>query len=508
MLALNRIGFYGRRSFFSHCLIVMVICFFNVFPSLAMTYTQFKQRPKLVVVLVIDQFRADYLTRFEKDFRPQGFRKLMQEGAYFPFAEYDVLQNMTCPGHAMILTGSYPANNGIVLNEFYDKEKQKVIYCAEDEQDGISPRRLRVSTVGDELKLVSASSKVISIALKDRSAVMLGGHRADVALWYDSTLHQWGSSSFYPQVPKQLSFWKELNQKLQNENSTQKLDKSVVVQPVMIDQTIQLAQKAIQMEKLGKRGVTDLLTLSFSTHDLLGHKVGMLDPLMKSMTLHEDKALESFFQFLKKENLLNQTVIVLTADHGVAPVVEFQKEKKMPADYFQVLSLYKKWNELLDVQFGRPAKPWFHFMAMHLYLQQEALIERKVSEKQVLEFLQEKISLEKGVFAVVTKHQIQRKENLPESVEKQILRSYLPGQSGDLIMIPNSFYLPSSEVKANHLTHYSYDRTVPVVYWGKSFRPAVYPGGHVIDIASTISFLLGITAPSGNQGQVPSEILK
>ena len=473
----------------------------------AMMYSQFTQRPKLVVVLVIDQFRADYLTRFEKEFRPQGFRKLMQEGAYFPFAEYDVLQNMTCPGHAMILTGSYPANNGIVLNEFYDKEKQKVVYCAEDDQDGISPRRLRVSTVGDELKLVSSTSKVISIALKDRSAVMLAGHRADVALWYDSTTNQWGSSSFYPKATKD-SFWNELNQKLQRQVQEKKLDKSVVVQPVMIDQTVQLAQKAIQMEKLGKRGVTDLLTLSFSTHDLLGHRVGMLDPLMKAMTLHEDRALESFFQFLKKENLLNQTLIVLTADHGVAPVVEFQKENKMPSDYFPILALYKKWNELLDAQFGRPSQPWFHFMAMHLYLQPQALLERKVSEKEVLEFLQQKISLEKGVFAVVTKQQIQRKENLPESVEKQVLRSYLPGQSGDLIMIPNSFYLPSSEVKANHLTHYSYDRTVPVVYWGRAFRSSVYPGGHVIDIASTLSFVLGMTAPSGNQGQVPSQILK
>ena len=154
------------------------------------------QKPKLVVVLVIDQMRADYLTRFETRFQkssaksPGGFKYLMSEGAYFPIAEYDVLQNITCPGHAMILTGAHPTMNGIILNDWYDKVARKTVYCAADEKDKISPRNLKTSTVGDELKNAGYKSKVIGIALKDRAAVMLGGHRADHALWFDDKSHQ------------------------------------------------------------------------------------------------------------------------------------------------------------------------------------------------------------------------------------------------------------------------------------------------------------------------------
>jgi hypothetical protein len=187
----------------------------------------FLSRPKLTLVLVIDQFRADYLTRFASRFLPSsgkngevgGFKYLMSKGAYFPQAKYDVLENMTCPGHATILTGSYPYLSGIVLNEWYDRSLGRMIYCVDDgdsplvgsdlkgAESGVSPKNLVGTTVGDELKNSGRPSKIISIALKDRAAILLGGHRADLAVWLSSN-YRWVSSRYYVK-DKELPRWIE-----------------------------------------------------------------------------------------------------------------------------------------------------------------------------------------------------------------------------------------------------------------------------------------------------------
>ena len=178
------------------------------------------KKPKLIVVLIIDQFRADYLTRFKERFLPAqnkkgaigGFNYLISNGAYFPYAQYEILQAMTGPGHASLLTGSYPYQSGIPINDWYDSQSGKNMYCVEDEASpivglkensdlkkirGMSPKNLIGTTVGDELKNAGYPSKVISIALKDRAAILLGGHRADLALWFDPSSFQWVSSKYY-----------------------------------------------------------------------------------------------------------------------------------------------------------------------------------------------------------------------------------------------------------------------------------------------------------------------
>ena len=206
-----------RNRFGSIRLISLILYFCcSIFAQGPLPIRQFQQKPKLVVLLVIDQFRADYLTRFQDRFLPAkgakgsigGFQYLVEKGAWFPQAQYDLLQNMTGPGHATLLTGAYPYLTGIPNNEWYDKERKAPVYCVEDrsiqwfggspdEHAGSSPRNLIGSTLGDELKMVSASSRVVSIALKDRAAILMGGHRADAVIWMDPFRFQWTSTPFY-----------------------------------------------------------------------------------------------------------------------------------------------------------------------------------------------------------------------------------------------------------------------------------------------------------------------
>jgi hypothetical protein len=196
--------------------LMLVLIFSDVSFAGVLPLAQYRKRPKLVLVLVIDQFRADYLTRFESRFLPAekggtvgGFQYLMSKGAYFPFGQYDLLQNMTGPGHATILTGAYPYLSGISLNYWFDSTKNEKVYCAQDDGSktievvppsanvGTSPKNLLGTTVGDELKNAGFPSRVFSVALKDRAAIFMGGHRADAAFWFDSGLYQWASSQFY-----------------------------------------------------------------------------------------------------------------------------------------------------------------------------------------------------------------------------------------------------------------------------------------------------------------------
>lgn len=169
-------------------LLAFLVVFFSLFSHSSQSLKKFLQKPRLVVLVVIDQFRADYLTRFQTSFLPAekggtrgGFNYLMSHGAYYPYAHYDIFQAMTCPGHSMIMTGAYPSETGITMNEWYDRESGEIAYCVSDKESGVSPRRLKSTTVSDEFKNIDKKSKVVTLAIKDRSAIMIGGFRPDLA---------------------------------------------------------------------------------------------------------------------------------------------------------------------------------------------------------------------------------------------------------------------------------------------------------------------------------------
>ncbi len=524
--------------------VVLTLSIFGLnFLWAAQPLKKYLQKPKLIVVIVIDQFRADYLSRFESRFLPAqdktkkipgGFKFLMENGAYYPLAEYDVLQSMTCPGHAMIMTGSHPNMNGIPVNEWYDRKTQKMQYCAEDPQFEYSPHNLQTTTFTDELKNTGAKSKVITLALKDRSAIMLGGHRADLALWMDYKTFIWRTSPFYT---KELPNWtKTLNAKIKSlgnaemtwtstakttglsegtsavfEKKYQPFSKNGLSQNFGIEVALDAAESALFGENMGHGPATDVLAISLSNHDMLGHGNGPNSREMEELTVFEDQKLSKFFSSIQRHmgGSLKDVVIVLTADHGIPPTVEYSTNAKIDSGKLDYLLLYKAINERLDKKFGAPKnKEWIAASRyFHFYINQATLEEKSLTSKQVEDEVKTVLEEQKGVFYVATKSDLKAGLFPPGALGEQLKRQYIADKSGDLILLPRPFYMEKDDNLVTHMTGFSYDKTVPLILFGAAFKPGVYAEpARVIDLAPTLSFMMGIVPPATSEGRVLHEI--
>ncbi len=501
------------------------------------------QKPKLVLVIVVDQCRSDTLTRFHSRFKAShGLKMLMEKGAYFPNATYDMLQSMTCPGHATVLSGAYPYAMGIPLNEWYDNRSQTPVYCAEDQQsplvgldsakpeDGMSPRRLKGSTVGDELKLAGHKSQVIGIALKDRSAIMLGGHQADLAIWFEEG--RWVTSKYYAEA---LPTWvKALNEELATQPKVFKWtapgqatglspqgqiarevkvdDKSALATPYGTHLTTQAAIRALRELKLGQGAHPDLLAVSYSSHDILGHQKGPNSLEMEEFTAHEDQSLGQLLKEIDQRVGLAQTLVVFTGDHGVAPAVSEAKAKKMPAGSINGKKLLENLNQELTQKLGKSREgDWIlRVRSLNVYPNLKAISSLKRSREEVeaeIKAAIRKVQPE-GIAHVVTRSEILRGELPAGRYGEQIRRSFVEGQSGDVIIITEAFWVDEGAY-ATHMSGYNYDREVPLILMGARFKPGVYgQAARVIDIAPTLTHVLGTVSPSGSDGRVLYEALK
>ena len=530
-------------------------------------------RPKLVLVIVFDQFRADALTRFKgrflppkmKDGRLGGFRYLMENGAYYPHAQHGVLQNMTCPGHAAILSGAYPYQHGIPVNDWQDPETKKIMYCVQDDNVktvgaipkeefvGTSPKNLVGSTFGDELKNAGYKSKVVAVALKDRAAILLGGHRADLAMWFDTSAFKWVSSEFY--LPKgQLPPWMDqLNAKIAGEKgkkirwtpegpgtgyttpsvfkSTEKFVSAMksefphettigtdvsIFFPYGGDKTVEAAEQVFTAYKLGRDNDTDVLAVSFSAHDFIGHLFGPNSRESEEITVTEDKNVSDLLNYVNKNTIggLKNVLVVLTADHGVGPNPEWLKSVGQDAGRIDEKELLADVNGFLGQKFKLDKNSgWVQrVMELNFYLDREAIAKAKqdlaVVERAIADYLLESKKWNEKIAHTFTEKDV-RNRTLPPAVhETQILRTYYRGRSGEVIAIPKPYYVIGHSA-ATHLTGYSYDRSVPIVLVGNAIKPGIYAkAAQVIDIAPTLSFLSGVIAPSGSDGRILDEILK
>lgn len=519
--------------------------------------TDFSKKPKLVVTIVIDQCRSDFLTRFNQQLQKQkngGISRLMRTGAYFPFAKYDMLQSMTCPGHAAIVTGAYPYQMGIPLNTWWDASKKSSVYCAQDEnspivgrdakpEEGLSPKRLIGSTVGDELKLAGYTSKVVAISIKDRSAIMLGGHRANLALWIEDG--KWVSSKYYLPDNKLPAWVLELNQGLEKEKGTifkwtAKGQASGLTKPFdekagMVRQvtagskesfatqygvrlTTDAAIRALKEFKMGKGSSPDFLGISYSSHDLLGHAKGPQSLEVEELTMYEDESIGKLLAAIEKSVGLKNAVFVFTGDHGVAPAVDIAKAEGMPAGNFVMKDFVAELNAGLEKEFGKSSVgDWIaRGSAFNLYLEPTVLKDKKKARSQVEASLKKLIlrpneaglPTREGVHQVFTRTEWEERRLPPGRFERQIMKTYIPAVSGDVVIIPKPFWTEKGAF-ATHMTGYSYDQSVPLIIAGGGARPGVYAKDvEVVDIAPTLSFILGILAPSGSDGRVLHEIFE
>jgi predicted AlkP superfamily pyrophosphatase or phosphodiesterase len=526
-----------------------------------------KDRPKLILVVVYDQFRADYLTRFRHRFLPAvgkggsvgGFQYLLNKGAFFPNGQYELLQDMTGPGHATILSGSYPYQSSIALNDWVDAKTGEKVYCVEDKSAstvgatpkdphvGTSPANFIGTTVGDELKNAGYQSKVVAIALKDRASILMGGHRADLAMWFNAESMQWVSSRYYLPDGKLPAWITELNDRIKakvgqkghwNGTPSKDLlrDDSVVLDkklqsfgltfphefdlgtkwamstPVGTEATAEAAMKAAEVFKLGNGPHSDILAVSFSSHDYMGHVFGPNTGEMEEMTVADDKALASLLNYFQKHvpGGLKNVTVVLTADHGIPPNPDWLVKKKIAAGRLEEKKLVDKVEGRLRKVIGDPkSEKWIVGVSdFNFYLDHRSVAESSLGREAIENALREALRSESDAWAYVFTSTDVRRRTLPAGLlEKQILKSYYFGRSGDVVAIPKPFFM-NDGYTTTHMTGYSYDRTVPIVLAGYGIRPGLFAeSARVVDIAPTLSFLTGTIPPALSEGVVLGDAL-
>jgi predicted AlkP superfamily pyrophosphatase or phosphodiesterase len=504
----------------------------------------FPNRPKLVVVLVIDQFPYDYLMRFQPFFGKGGFNLLLDGGAVFTDCRYDYATTVTGPGHATLLTGTYSNLHGIVENEWYDRARHRQVYCVEDlstltvasrhrasATPGFSPRKLIGSTLGDELRAATDfRSKVVAISLKDRAAVLMGGHSPTATYWYDSGAGRFVTSTYYaPALPAWVDEFNQqapakpyCGEKWQALAETPGASGKVLGQfaaspdepcpdpkflgwlnetPYMNQIELAFASEAVRNERLGQGPETDLLAVSLSVNDYIGHAFGPYSPEVADTTLRTDRYLATFFADLDKLVGLENVWITLSADHGVAPNPAFILEHKLGPGNAQPAAIRSAAEKALTEAFG--AGPWVEEAdEFYLYLNHETLKKRNVPESKAEEVAAQAATSLPEVAAAFTRTQFLT-GSLPDSpLARKAANSFNPKRSGDVFLVLMPYAVPvSGATDTSHGTPWNYDAQVPLIFWGSAFKPGFYTTAcQPIDMTATLAAILGLTQPSGTQG--------
>ena len=497
----------------------------------------YNARPKLVVVIVIDQFRGDYLERYRDQFGDGGFRVFLDRGAYFADCNYDYANTRTAPGHATLFTGSYTSGNGIVANEWWDRQKKKRVTSVEDENTklvghtgpGVSPHNLLSDTLGDELKLATGGkARVFATSLKDRAAVLPAGFSGDAAYWIDAQSGDWITSTYYrPDLPE----W------VRNFNSSHRAEKYwnrewkdsdgntlgstaprngkdgapagfyevVGATPFANDYQMDFAKELVLFEKLGAGSATDLLIISLSANDILGHQVGPDSPQMRSMALELDRQLAEFFDFLRHQIGMANVWLALSADHGVAPLPEFAKTLRLPAANLDSKALREQVNSLLAKKYAKNADYVLDLDYPLAWLSENAFSGLKESDA---EADAGEAMKQAGLAGYFTKSQLARGETPATEVGRRYAHSYSPEGGWYVIGVPHPFQVGSTK-GTDHATPFSYDTHVPLAFYGLAFQPGIYrTHAEPVDLAVTLASLLGINAPAQATGRVLTEALQ
>jgi len=539
------------RSPRSLCVALLLLCsiFFCLTP--AAFASAYNARPKLIVVLVIDQFRGDYLERYRDQFGDGGFRLFIDRGAYFTDCNYDYANASTAPGHATLFTGSYTSGHGIIANEWWDAQKKKRVTSVEDDTTtlvgverskpapaelgrgtpGASPHNLLSDTLGDELKLATGGkARIFAISLKDRAAVLPAGFSGDAAYWIDPKSGDWITSTYYrPDLPEWVrkfngshraeKFW---NREWRDKDGERKILGSTARRngkdgapagfyevvgstPFANDYQLEFAKELVLYEKLGTGRATDLLAISLSANDILGHQVGPDSPEMRSMALELDRSLAEFFDFLGHQIGMADVWMALSADHGVAPLPEFAKTLRLPAANLDAKALREQINSLLSKKYAKKADYVVDLDYPIAWLNEEAFaLEHRESEDEadVGEAMKQA-----GFAGYFSKSQLARGETPATEIGRRYAHSYSPEGGWYVIGIPTPFHVGITK-GTDHATPFSYDTHVPLAFYGLAFQPGTYrTHAEPVDLAVTLASLLGINAPAQATGRVLTEAL-
>ncbi len=522
--------------------------------------------PKLVVGIIVDQMRHEYLYRFQSKFGEGGFKRMMGEGFVVKNGHYNYAPTVTGPGHASVYTGATPAIHGIVGNSWYEKESDKSVNCVEDEnyqvvgvEDGngdVSPFRLRSTTVTDELKLFTQKrAKVIGISIKDRGAVLPAGHMADAAYWFDGKTGKFITSTYYMNsLPDWLNKFHDQNlpeMYLQREWKTLlPLDQYVEsgpddspyegrlggkTKPVFPydlktlrkpgeyglltgtpfgnDYVTDMAKAALEGENLGADDVTDFLAISYSSTDALGHSVGPNAVEIQDMYMRLDKNIEDLLKTLDAKVGAGKYTVFLTADHAVSDVAQYLKDSRVPGGYFNMSRLKDELNEYLKQYF--PEKDVvLSISSGHVFFNEEVFeSDPKTSGVQLMiatELATNFLLKQEGVANAYSRSTLRQSDYEEGGTKGMIVRGYNVKRGGDIVIVLESGWYPgSSPTGTTHGSPWAYDTHVPMLFYGNGIKRGSSVRYHrITDIAPTISALLNIKYPSGCTGQPVAEIFE
>lgn len=523
------------------------------------TYPQAIARPKLVVGMVIDQMRWDYLYRFYSRYGQGGFKRLLHEGFSAENTLIPYTPTKTACGHSSIYTGSVPAINGIIGNNWFDPQLGRDVYCVEDKsvntvgsisKEGLmSPKNLLVTTVTDELRMATNfRSKVISVSIKDRGAILPGGHTANGSYWYDDMTGNFITSTHYmPQLPSWVNdfnaqklpnkyFEKDWNtlypiatytestadnkpyERLFKGEKTptfphlfkQYISKNygmIASMPYGNTFTLEFAKAAIPAEKLGQTGNTDFLAISLSSTDYVGHQFGPNSIEIEDTYLRLDRDLEDFFAYLDKSIGKGNYLLFLTADHGGTHIPNFSKENKMPGEGLSTKKLKKGLDSLILKEFNAK-NTIFTIINDQLIFDTDAIKEANADYSKIKQSAINYLIKQEGILNAVDIKNLSN-TTIPQEIKNKITNGYNARRSGDIYIILNPGWYPTLGPGTGHGAWNPYDSHIPALFMGWGIKPGkTNKAYHMTDIAPTISALLHIQQPSGCIGQPIVELME
>lgn len=521
------------------------------------SYPTTVDRPKLVVGFVVDQMRWDYLYRYYDRYVDGGFKRLINEGFSAENTFIPYLPTYTACGHASVYTGSVPAINGIIGNNWYDPQLGRNVYCAEDKEvhtvgstskaGEMSPKNMLSNSITDELRLsTNFRSKVIGISMKDRGAILPAGHSANAAYWFDGESGNWITSTYYmKELPNWVSTYNGLkktdeflskdwntlypiNTYLQSsgddkiyegkfkgattsafphitKNAIGKDYGMIRSTPYGNTMTLDLAKLAIASEKLGQGTVTDFLAVSCSSTDYVGHQFGPNSIEAEDTYLRLDKDLQAFLTYLDKTVGKGNYLFFLTADHGAVQVPGFLKENNIPAGNFNTRQLSQDLSSYLEREFNIKGSITTIINSQVMF-NQKAISDNKGDFNKIKEASIEFMKRQPSIMNAVDLTRVSS-TTLPEELKKRISNGYNARRSGDIYFVLNPNWYEGGNTGTSHGSWYNYDSHIPLVFMGWKVKPGKTNKTHYMtDIAPTLAAMLQIQMPNGNIGEPITEL--
>ena len=526
-------------------------------------------KPRLVVLVIIDQFRGDYLARWAPYFSKDGLGRLIHKGAWFDNAYYTYGALATGPGHASLSTGATPSVHGIVGNDWYAQPGRTEIYCCADpnvhgvgypdgkNHAGRSPANMRSDSLGDLIKSATAGrGQVWGVALKDRAAILSTGTHADGAIWWDSSSGRLVSSTYYgdrlPDAIDKLNgehfvdrFFKTRWTLLQSadvyhpgsiagrsdpaaygrthtgrfpkiigaesDHPDRRYYRELYITPMANELVFEAAKRLVATRSLGSDGDVDLLVVGLSANDVVGHRYGPESAEVMDCTLRTDRQLAAFFTWLDQRVGLDNCLVGLSSDHGVGPIVEYSEALGLGGGRFDSRGLVKKIDKALNRRFGAPAHRQSYVVDLllpWLYLDEQAISASGGTVDEAARIAADVAAEYEGVAETFTKAQIVAPGfAVADTLRGDVAHSYYPKRSGQVYIHWRRYWYKQSKL-AGHGAAYDYDKHVPVVLMGPGVRPGRY-GRRVrpTDLTVTICKLLGIESAASMTGRVLSDAI-